>query len=400
MQIKNKDWTPILPEACITLFAAFLFLSFLTLLPRINLYLALHARQNHDYIIHYYSRTEPEKALQFATQWADASPENPFYQLEAGSLNFHSGNMETAKYYLKKAGEIFYFPYTRYPDILSDDHCEKMATAYLLYGKALLSENHLSDSLFYFLYASDIAPDSYPQKVKPLLKEYVKNNNITESQHLLLSGFYIQKKDLERATYHLSQSSETLRDYHLLKGKILDARGDKEGAGILFSQESVLFPDNLSTYTSRAIPDTKKMREMGFMPLLRKDFLIRSDHVEVNDGDNPLYRGDALIQYQIPQDFPPESLFYVIARGDPAKGILPILEIVINNAPPLLVYVNDAEWRAYPIKLNLKKGESVITLRFPNDGCYGYQYDEKTGKGRFTENRDLFVNNIWYYGNE
>lgn len=400
MQIKNKSWIPILPETCIALFASFLFLCLLTLLPRINLLLAMRANQNHDYIINYYSRTNAHKALQLATQWANASPKNPFYQMEAGILNFRSGNMETAGDYLKKAGEIFYFPYTRYPNILSDHHCEKMAKAYFYYARIHLAENRLSSSLFYFLYATDIYPDYYSQKVKTLLNEYVKKNSITETRHLLLSEFYLQKKDLQKASYHLSQSSETLRNYHLLKGKILDARGDKDGADLMFSQESALFPDNLSTYTSHAIPDPEKMREKKITPLLKKEFLIRADHASVTKEINPLYHGKALIQYRVAPDHPAESLFYVIARATPAKGIWPILEITVNDAPPDLIYVNDIEWRAYPIKLNLKKGESVITLHFPNDGCYGYQYDEKTGKGRFTENRDLFVNNIWYYDNE
>ncbi|UCH77760.1 MAG: DUF2723 domain-containing protein [Candidatus Coatesbacteria bacterium] len=83
----------------------------------------------------------------------------------------------------------------------------------------------------------------------------------------------------------------------------------------------------------------------------------------------------------------PTSDRYVLsvqARGVPARGQYPEMELVVGEEPARRTVVDSDYWGFYEAEYELKRGETEVTIAFKNDF-----YDAETG-----ENRDLFVNRV------
>jgi len=83
----------------------------------------------------------------------------------------------------------------------------------------------------------------------------------------------------------------------------------------------------------------------------------------------------------------PASGRYVLsvqARGVPARGQYPEMELAVAGKPPRRTVVDSYFWCFYEAEYELGRGENSITVKFTND-----YFEPETG-----ENRDLFVNRL------
>jgi hypothetical protein len=83
----------------------------------------------------------------------------------------------------------------------------------------------------------------------------------------------------------------------------------------------------------------------------------------------------------------PASGRYVLsiqARGVPALGQYPEMELVVGEKPPRRIVVDSDYWGFYEVEYELSRGETDVTITFKND-----YFEAETG-----ENRDLFVNRV------
>lgn len=390
-------------QIIITCIVFFAFIGFLFLLPKVNLFIAVNSIDNFDYVISYLSKNDPKKAINYAERVTRRFPENPYYQLRTGLLLKSAGQPAQARPYLQKAVELYFFPYAKYPDLLSDFTRRCLVLAYVNYGELTLDIERMEESLLYFTYAVDIARESYP-RILQIIKRFGKEHNLTREARIKLAKFYIEVADLKRAKNELAKVNidSPQRDFYFLRGKLHFLEGEREIARKDFSTELEFFPDNLAaliyedSLTSPLYELKAKILKHRFVPLLDTTKPTKSKYVRILKDMITLNRADSSIKFTLKFAAPMKRRCYIIARGTSALGIFPILKVVENGNKTHLIYINRSTWGAYPIDLAFNSGINTLEFELINDG-WVYLGNKLEQGDKLIEDRNILLNNLWYY---
>lgn len=367
---------------------------FLLLIPRINLFISLRTVSNADYIIEYYLEKNPEKAAAFAAKAAEKFPHNAIYLYRAGSLNYDYGDKNKAGEFLKKARRIFFRLHSRYASLLSDPLSETMAKAFVKSGEMELHHNSLHDTLIYLQYAHDVR-SLFDEDISDLILNVIAEKNLSNEQKIDIATFYSDIGKTNAAEDLLKDIPEEMKNFYLAKARIAAAKGNKKKSHRYIRKEIKQFPDNLAAFLLDE-NTTETIQTRGFRPFITQDKPKRLEHVTTHKNNFYFYRSDGILDFEIDfQEDGANNSYYIQARGTPAGGIWPVMEITVNDEEPVRFYVNNNDWRAFPLKTALKKGPNTISIRFLNRGVYGAQYTSEGKKKKFREHRSLVFRNIW-----
>lgn len=391
------------PHLILSVLSTIALLIFIFLLPYGNRYLSFRTEENFEYVSDYYLTGDPEKAIPYLTKMASAFPENPFFQLKAG-LVFKQRSIPGAKEYLYKATESFYFPYMRFPYTLSDYYRTRYTSAFLNYGEMLLEEGKITEALFYLKCGDDIVQWT---QGKSLLIEYARTHDLTMKERLATVGFYLDSGDVTTAATELallSPQDTPTKNYFLYKGRLALVEGREKEANKLFNRELAQFPDNLAALChldrdNLSITSLERnMRKRGFVSLLDQRHIIDNREVRVKSAHFAFHHWDhSSISFHVSLEKELSGECFVVAYGNAAAHVRPVIEIVVNDKDSHLVYLKTHHYAADPVMLHLEKGDNTIELRFRNWGRYGLEYKKGSKERVFREKRNIFLNNIWYY---
>jgi hypothetical protein len=249
----------------------------------------------------------------------------------------------------------------------------------------------------------NVNPRIYQDILKRLLK-YSKEHSVSREEFVTLLGFFLDLNDETRAEQFIKflDKAEGIRNLEFFRGLYHEMKGETDKANKSFAKERVNFPDNLSGRIYQDIEKgiaftdvMKKVESEGFKGLLNPDEISLNDYTGKGEQFYSLTGRNSVLEYEVNSPRSGDRHFYIVARGKPTLRIWPVVELLVNSKR-YLIYVNSEEWRAYPVILKFREGKNKIRLRFINDG-WVLGIEPKTQERKFIEDRNVYINNIWYF---
>ncbi len=341
--------------AALAVAIALLLIELYVVLPVVSYYFAWRLPENYEFIadalVERGKIARAEKIVRTATKrrpW-DFRP-----QQNLGELLLKDNKRSIAIAHLTIAAELA-FKAAVYPDMLSPYHRKRLGSLYFTLAKELNAAQSARPEVFYFTYAAILNP-TLKKKCNAVIRSMVKQGNLSiAKRYVVFRHFSIlggEKLVPEFTTPTLSPILATQSDGQLTTGAL-----------------------------------------EGFLPFINRNLIIENQNATPRNGIYIFFRTGE-IKYQLTQGQATDTTLWILARGTPAFGIYPIVDLWLDGHRIAFIYADSTQWRFYPIQITVPQGGHTFSLKYLNDG--GFPAFGEDGKiVRLIEDRNLFYAGIY-----
>ncbi|HOE62133.1 MAG TPA: hypothetical protein PKW18_02165 [Candidatus Sumerlaeota bacterium] len=196
---------------------------------------------------------------------------------------------------------------------------------------------------------------------------------------------------------------ERLASLYTALARELDAVRQKKTEAFYFAYADMLSPSHDSKTRATWNQPAKEA------PLLKDDFTLNdikdyecvAGAPQVKDSSGlknlnaaGIFFQTGFIEYELTRTEAKNKTLYILARGTPAFGIYPIIDLKIDNERVAFIYVDSPEWRFYPVAAPRTSARQRWTLSYFNDGALPI-LDNAGKRIGLSEDRNLLVGGIF-----
>lgn len=320
-----------------------------------------------------------------------------------------------------------YFKNAMYPYLLSTRWQSQMGDAYQNWGVCALAQGQHSHAAFSFGYSADVDPTRAPRIIQ-ILRGYTESHAEVEPEiiHALVRIAIRHRSPdegralLEAFAGKLSAADRIMLEFECDMGQVWLTEPSVSATEVAELVATDL-PFNLTYHTAnlefvvrrqtfmRADMRETTANDSALLTIMQRDQFV--DMTRRAESSNPPVRvnrvnlwrmfgganGEELTFTWESQVFQSDD-YHLVARGAPALGVWPAVEVIANGGEPQLFYVESDRLRAY--HFDVPGGElNTLTVRFLNDGGFPIlAWDESAGKylpEKTVEDRNVWIQGVW-----